>query len=429
MNQVATAVANILWVKEDDHSPLGPSSGERWIHCAWSVLATRGLVDPGSDFALEGTAAHGLSEHCRRTNLPAQNFLGWTMRVQTGETYRDFTVTQEMVDAVTDYIDWVDEVIGDDLIEERVHYEEYVPKGFGKLDAARMLPGLGVVTDFKFGKGIQVYAKDHTQTKIYALGIYLKYNWLYDFKKFVLRIAQPRLDHMDEWEISVEDLLKWAEEVLKPAAARVLAGDKTVKAGEWCQFCKIKLTCETRAKSLMTELVGDEFENLEEAVTKTETLTIDSLRDREHVATLLKAADRIVKFFKSLKVFAMKELQQGNAVGDYKLVQGRAKRIYAVPEEAAVHRLIQAGLPETQAYKTVAITPPAAEKILGKEIFAPAKDATARKPAKPPGRLFGLVRTLDGKPTLAPGSDSRPALAHVDPSDFENLDEEEDFTD
>lgn len=435
MNAVATAVANILWVKEDDHSPLGPSSAERWINCPGSVAATRGIVDTGSDFALEGTAAHGLSEHCRKTNLSAQDFLGWTMRVQTGETYRDFPVTQEMVDAVTEYIDWVDEVIGDDLIEERVHYEEYVPKGFGKLDAARMFTlldyglGAGFVTDFKYGKGVQVFAKNHTQTKIYALGIYLKYNWLYGFRKFVLRIAQPRLDHMDEWEITVEDLLKWAEDVLKPAAARVLAGDTTRKAGDWCQFCKIRLTCETRAKSLMTELVGDEFEDLEEAVTKTETLTIDSLRDREHVATLLKAADRIVKFFKALKIYAMKELQQGNAVGDYKLVAGRAKRVYDVAEEVAVRRLIQAGLPEEKAYKTVAITPPQAETILGKEIFAPAKDATARKPAKPPGRLFGLVRKLDGKPTLAPGSDSRPALAHVDPSDFENLDEEEDFTD
>lgn len=427
MTAVDAIVHKIIFVPEDEHSPLGPSSAERWINCPDSVAATRGILDPGSDFALEGTAAHGLSETCRKGNIAAKEFLGWTMRVETRvgpKPFKDFPVTQEMVDAVQEFIDWIDETPGEDLCEERVHYDEYVPKGFGKLDAAR-LAEVADVTDLKYGKGIQVFAANHTQTKIYALGIYLKYNWLFGFKGFNLKIAQPRLGHFDSWYISIEDLLKWADEVLRPAAARVLAGDKTRKAGDWCTFCKIRLTCETRAKSLMTELVGDEFENLDEAVKKTETLTIDSLRDREHVATMLKAADRIVRFFKALRVYAMKEIQQGNSIGDWKLVAGRAKRVYNEEPETAVKRLIANGLPEDKAYKVTPISPAQAEAELGKDIFAPAKDATARKPAKPAGRLFGLVTKLDGKPTLAPGSDNRPALVHVDPSDFENLDDEE----
>lgn len=420
-------VSNILWVQEDEHSPLGPSAAERWINCPGSVALCKDIPDPGSDFALEGTAAHGLSEACRETNKPAQEFLGWTMRVETRayeDGYKDFPVTQEMVDAVQEFIDKVAEADGDDLCEERVHYGEYVPKGFGKLDAARLTQGLGVITDLKYGKGIQVYAKDHTQTKIYALATYLMYNWLYNFKVFWLQIAQPRLDHMDTWPIKVEDLLKWAEEVLRPAAKRVADGDKTLKAGDWCTFCRVKLTCKTRAMSIMHEVV-DEFENLDEAVAKTETLSVDSCRDISHVEKLLKCSARVIRFFKALKVFAMKELQQGNPVGDCKLVAGRSKRVSAVPEDQYIRRLLEFGLPEGSAYKMEPISPPAAEKILGKDAFAPAKEATTRKPARDAGPLHDLIRALPGKPTIAFGDDPRPALAQCDLSDFDSLDDDD----
>lgn len=422
------AVAKVLWVAEDSHSPMGPSSGERWIHCPGSITVYGGIPDPGSDFALEGTACHGLSEACREGKLNPQDLLGWTMRVETKSNpsgFKDYPVTQEMVDAVLEFHDRIAEVEGDELCEERVTYDEFVPRGFGKLDAAKMREAFAAVTDLKYGKGVQVFAKDHTQTKIYALGIYLRYHWLYEFKSFWLQICQPRLDHFDSWEITVPDLLKWADEVLRPAAQRVLDGDKTLKAGDWCMFCRAKLRCETYAKYNLQDVVG-EFENLDEAVAKTETLELSNLRDNDHVALMLKAADRVVKFFKAIKLYAMKELQQGNKVGDNKLVAGRVKRIPAVPVPQYIRRLLEAGLPEDQAYKMEPITVPQAEKVLGKAAFAPASEATARKPAKDAGPLASLVTRLPGKPTIAPGSDPRPALAQCDPSDFE---EEEDYID
>lgn len=42
------------------------------------------------------------------------------------------------------------------------------------------------------------------------------------------------------YEISKDDLYRWADEVLKPTADLAFAGDGTSLCGEWCGFCKAK---------------------------------------------------------------------------------------------------------------------------------------------------------------------------------------------
>ena len=44
------------------HAKLSPSSAERWMTCPGSVALCDGLVDEGSSFAAEGTAAHWVAE-------------------------------------------------------------------------------------------------------------------------------------------------------------------------------------------------------------------------------------------------------------------------------------------------------------------------------------------------------------------------------
>ena len=239
---------------EAAHSPLGPSSGDRWINCPGSVNATRGIKDESSEFAAEGNFAHDIAEMARKKDVLATTFIGYKATVAGFE----FECDKEMADHVQYFIEYVNQFECDEnLNESRVRYDAWVEDGFGTLDAALLDDGLSIVVDLKYGKGIKVFAEDNTQLKLYALGIYQDYSELYDIQRFRLCIVQPRLDHIDEWEISVEELLVWADEVVEPKADEALTDTAEFKAGSWCQWCKIKASCKTRADAMKASLFDE----------------------------------------------------------------------------------------------------------------------------------------------------------------------------
>jgi hypothetical protein len=222
------------------HSVLGPSSAERWMNCPASVLLPG--IAPQTEYAAEGTAAHTLSEWVRE-GKPLKDFKGKILVVGDFE----FKVGKNMMDSVQTFVDSVEKLPGVPVIEARVGYEELVPGGFGTLDDARIQEDLCVVTDFKHGKGVEVAAADNAQMKLYALGLFFDFKWMFRFQRFVLRICQPRRQHFDEWEVSLGKLLQWGYDVVRPSAQRALTPGSEFKAGPWCKFCKAKDVCSTRA--------------------------------------------------------------------------------------------------------------------------------------------------------------------------------------
>lgn len=241
---------NVVEVAEGEHWELGPSAAERWMHCPGSVLASRGKPDTPSKYAIEGTAAHTVSEWVRRRGVPASTFKGTIIRVQhapndKGETHSDVKCGKPMVESVDTFVKHVAPRRNEmQLIEARVHYAY----GAGTLDDGRLSKGLGKSTDFKHGTGVKKYAKMNPQLLHYAIGLHLAWDWLYGFKNWVLGICQPRLRHFDEWEISAKDLLDWYDDVAMPAAWRALTPNQPRVAGDWCQFCRIRKTCSTKAE-------------------------------------------------------------------------------------------------------------------------------------------------------------------------------------
>lgn len=373
-----------------EHSPLGPSSGPRWINCAGSVQATAGLADVSSVYANEGTFAHYISELARNEGLEAKHFLG--RMSDDGE----FECTQEMVDAVQYFLDYLDNYECDEaLVEIKVEYNAWVDNGFGTADHVGLNDGTCRIVDFKYGKGVQIWAKENIQLKLYALGVIQEYGDLYDFEEFVLVICQPRLDHIDEWTISTKDLLTWAEEVVEPAADRTALANPPFKAGEWCRWCKIKATCKYRFAELSAAMMDelDEIKNPAE------------LTDGD-LGISFSMVDNIRSWCNDItEVVASKVANGIEIIGDdglpFKLVEGRSNRTWRdiLKAEKAMRGY---KMKVAEMFTKKLISPTQAEKILGK------KHPMIKKHCIKP----------QGKPVLVAGSDKRQSFK-VDVSELD----------
>ena len=414
MNDKTILAATIQQAIEWEHSPVGPSASDRWIHCGGSVLATLDMEDESSDFAIEGTAGHTVTEWAREEGHRGEHYLGRMVPVWVTAVRTDMIeCTQEMVDAVNYFLDYVEQFHGDIYVEEKVSYDEWVPGGFGTSDDMRVTPKRCVVTDFKYGKGIQVYAKDNSQLKLYALGFWQEFGWLYpELYEFQLNICQPRLDHIDEFVITKADLIKWADEVAAPKGKEALTPGASFSAGYWCtkNFCLLKDTCKTRARSIFETVVGD-FDDLD-ADTEVETLDSNTLSPEE-IGLIIPFLPMITSFCTDLKEHALSELGKGNEIphpvtGNYKLVAGRSVRNWISNEEETVKALRGTYKLRVKDFtNSKLMTPPQLEKIVGKT-----------SPI-----MKELVEKTDGKPVLAPGTDPRPEIGINVEDEFEDCSE------
>lgn len=238
-------MSDVIVIPEGEHSAWGPSSADRWMNCPGS----RGQGQ--TEYAAEGSAAHALSEWVRLTGKPASTWKKKILRV--GEY--EFKVGKAMIDSVTTFVEDVKRFKGIPLVEERVHYEELVPGGFGTEDDARLEDWFCPITDLKHGKGVVVEAKENAQLMLYALGTFFKYRWVYDFDEFLLRICQPRRRHFVEWTVRLGHLLQWGYDVVRPAYRRALVSQER-HAGPWCKFCAFKNECSERARYKMEHESG-----------------------------------------------------------------------------------------------------------------------------------------------------------------------------
>ena len=106
------------------HSPLGPSSADRWINCPGSVKATAGLPDTTSMFAAEGTFAHLVSEVMRDDCKSAKDMIGFK---DTIDGY-SFEVDQAMAEHVERFVDYVAE----HMPEKHRRMSEWSPERFAR---------------------------------------------------------------------------------------------------------------------------------------------------------------------------------------------------------------------------------------------------------------------------------------------------------
>ena len=360
------------------HALLSASSSDRWIHCPPSARLSETYEDKGSDYAAEGTDAHSLCEYKLKTALgmeaddPTEN-LSW--------------FNQEMDDCASGYAAYVleqveaaketcsDPVV---LIEQRVDFSRWVEEGFGTADCIIIADGTLQVIDFKYGLGVLVSATENPQMMCYALGALELFDGIYDIDTVRMTIYQPRRNNLSTYELSKDDLHTWADDVLKPAAELAFAGDGNFLCGEWCGFCKAKNACRARADANL-ELAKYDFK-------------LPPLLTDEDVEDILSKIDDLVSWASDIKEYALAQAISGKQWSGFKLVEGRSNRRY-VNDAAVAAAVTEAGF-DPYEQKLLGIT--AMQKMLGKARFDEV--------------LSGLIEKPQGKPTLVPESDKRPAM-------------------
>ena len=352
------------------HALLSPSASHRWIKCPLSVRFTEFMEDKPSPYADEGTLAHSIAES------KLNNYLGYTDKsVKCEDTSMD-----EYTD---DYVAFVAEqmrVLNNPsaFVEQRVDCSKYVPECYGTCDALIISDGVLHICDLKYGTGVKVDAVGNDQLRIYALGALEMFSCLYDISMVRMSIFQPRLSHCDTWELPIDELLKWADEVLVPAAKQAWNGEGEFKAGDHCRFCKAKSNCRKRAEFNL-ELARYDFEP---------PATLDNLE----IAAVLAKADELISWVTDVKEYALRQALSGVTYDGFKVVEGRSNRKYT-DENAVVDAVKAAGF-DPYEHNVLGIT--AMTALLGKKKFNEL--------------LGGLIEKPQGKPTLVPMSDKRPAV-------------------
>lgn len=362
----------------DKHEVLSASSSHRWIACQPSALLCAKEKDVSSEFAMQGTDAHSLCE------FKVKKSLGQAAKDPTEFlTYFD----EEMADCSDMYAQYVLEQVEASrkkckdpivLVEQRLDFSKWVPEGFGTGDCVIVADETLTIIDMKYGVGILVSVEKNPQMMCYALGALALFDGIYDITEVSMTIFQPRRDNISTYTLSKEELLKWADEVLSPAAQLAAKGEGEFKAGSHCQFCKVKATCRKRAEYNL-ELASYDFEmpaNLED----------------EEIEVILSKADELVSWVGDIKEYALQQAVSGKEWTGWKLVEGRSNRRY-VNETAAADKVQSAGY-DPYEHKVLGIT--AMTKLLGKTKFEEL--------------LGGLIEKPQGKPTLVPVSDKRPAM-------------------
>ena len=292
------------------------------------------------------------------------------------EGYRDFVMEQ---------VEEARKLSADPLIcvEQRLDYSRWVENGFGTGDCVIVADDLLHVIDYKYGLGVLVSASGddgtgNSQLKCYALGALDTFGDLYDIRRIKLSIYQPRRENVDTFEMKVEDLLHWADDVLSPIAKLAFTGDGEFCAGDHCVFCKVKATCRARADYNM-ELAKYEFEK-------------PAMLTDEEIAAILPMIDSLVSWATDIKEFALQQALSGTVYEGYKVVEGRSNRKYS--DETAVARIVQEAGYDPFEKKLLGVT--AMQRQLGKKRFQEL--------------LGGLLYKPPGKPVLVPTSDSRPEM-------------------
>lgn len=422
------------------HSSLGASGAKRWLACPGSIRLTANLPpSPTNRYAAEGTVAHAVAEAALNARCKAEKFIGMYGNGETDVGLYDepnnhefeFEVTREMADAVQVYLDAIQEKI-DELtfaghepqlmVENRVSLDHIQAGMFGTNDCAIWVPGVYLgVWDYKHGKGVPVEVEDNPQTNYYGVGA-LRQVGVLDVngarptrdhfridqsiipQEVEMVIVQPRASHANgpvrRWSTTAQYLLGDFSKTLREGARETLKEDSAIVAGEHCRWCQAETFCpalKQAAQDAMRSTFNDmeiDLADLDDKPKKVATKLTENVVTTvspSELAQIVRLIPVIESWAASMKEHAQTRLENGEAIPGFKLVRGVSRRRWK--DEKAAAEFLGLVLEDEELFKEPKLRP-----------------FTELEKHKAAGLLVAdLLETPEGKLTIAPETDSRPA--------------------
>jgi hypothetical protein len=276
----------------------------------------------------------------------------------------------------------------------------------GTADAIILKGNEIVVIDLKYGMGVKVDAVNNPQLMMYALGALHDYDMVDDFDTITMVIHQPRLNHVSEFVLPLEELLKFGYDVNGAANHVRLAQSLDLTAGDdlsdgfftpgekQCKFCKAKATCPALKAEVVETVSASPLSDFADLIPQ----EINMETSDNYLPVAMSKVELIEQWCKSVRAETERRLLAGQPVTGYKLVEGRlGNRDWKDPQ--AVEDIFKKTyrLRDDQAYDFKLISPTKAEKLF-------------KENPKRWASLQEQITRADGKPSVAPVTDKRPAL-------------------
>jgi hypothetical protein len=371
------------------HSPYGASKAKEWGMCPASVSQSKSIPDTSSPHATTGSAIHAVAESVLLNEVDVSHAL-----IESEVTINNsdpVEISEEMAVLSQRYVDDLNELTPDNamrLIEHWVSYSSVIGMdgAGGTADAIVLTEDEIHIHDLKTGH-IQVDAEKNWQLMLYALGAYIKYGLLRDFKRARLFIHQVRHNSISEWSCNIDDLIAFGEDMKVRAAKTVTHPDEFNPGEEQCRWCKAKATCPA-----LTKAVLDEFDALPDPSSQD--------IDNNMLARGMAHVDLVESWCKAVRAETERRLLNGHHIKGFKLVQGRRGPRKWTNAKEAEELLKSMRVKNDDLYDQKLISPTTAEKLVKDGKIGPRQWAN----------IASHITQSDGKPSVAKENDAREPL-------------------
>jgi len=408
-------------------SIVGGSTAGRLLECPGSYQAQLALppsADVSSEYALEGTAMHGVMDMLMASRMlqPSIN-TATSAQASLGYPFRDRQLTQEHLDTmILPALLLLKEleiahgggfrVLG---VEQRVQFPG-LPGAFGTCDLILGSDSHVLHVDWKFGSGVGVEAvtfeddgteKLNPQMMFYTAAAMNSCKSLYKGRKeLVIAIIQPRSGKpLTHTVISKVDV-KYFVEDLHNAVITALDRDPPRQRGDWCRFAPCKVSCPLWTGPMLDlSAMG--------VLPRTEMVTSEPSTYGDYLAKAKDLADLAATWKKEIDEQLHAYLEDGGSVPGWKLKQ-KAKLRQWIDEVEVEHALEDVGFDTKDIYERKLVTFAKAEataKRLGVKIpehlrVAPSTNETTVCRADDPAPAVNRQLAIE---------QFRAALAHLNP--------------
>lgn len=400
------------------HDEFSPSKRHQFKHCPGSVREQAKYPEKSSGLsAIDGTHSHTLLETCIKKGLiSAQTLIGETLEDHEG-VFKVDVDRADRVDVAIEYIKGRLQILEKPTVisESRVNPERLIghDDASGTVDVQIRSKFILELIDYKDG---MMPTDAREQLEQYAVGVLAELEE-HKIKTIVLTVVQPKLqykglDPISSIELPVETVLNdvaksLADEITlaKSENAPLIPGEKQ------CKFCRAKGGCAAFAGNVMSEVsimfspVKTEEQPSLDIVQQSSDKNPATM-DNDQLRQILEAAPLLRQLIDAVEDEAQRRLEAGQKIPGLKLVHGRGSRVWAYDEEEMAKKLVAMGIPKGTIYETKLVTPAKAEKLSWEK-----RDGTKVQLSKKQlARLDEYITKMTGKLTVAPESDSRPAV-------------------